>query len=98
MRTPIYTNKFEKDVKLCQKRGYKFDEFKKVLSKLINDEPLESKHRPHLLSGNYSGFWECHIKPDWLLIYQLSENLDQEGNIVEAFITFVRTGTHSDLF
>lgn len=98
MRTPIYTKKFEKDVKLCQKRRYNFDEFKKVLEKLINEEALEVKHKPHILSGDYDGFWECHIKPDWLLIYQYSETMDKEGNILEKFITFVRTGTHSDLF
>jgi mRNA interferase YafQ len=54
-------------------------------------------NRPHLLSGNYSGFWECHIKPDWLLIYQFSEETNENGEVIE-FVTFVRTGTHSDLF
>lgn len=97
MRTPVYTNKFEKDLKLCKRRNYDLTLVKDVMTKLINDEDLAENNRPHLLSGNYSGFWECHIKPDWLLIYQFSEETNENGEAIE-FVTFVRTGTHSDLF
>lgn len=97
MKKPVYTNKFEKDLKLCKKRNYDLEAIKDIIKRLINDEPLEEKHRPHLLSGNYSGFWECHIKPDWLLIYQFSEQKDENDEIIDCVI-FVRTGTHSDLF
>lgn len=61
---------------------------KAILTKLINEEPLDSKHRNHKLSGNYKGHWECHIEPDWLLIYRLTS----------TEVIFERTGSHSDLF
>lgn len=97
MRIPVYTNKFEKDLKLCKKRNYNLELIKDIITKLVNDEPLAVNNKPHLLSGDYSGFWECHIKPDWLLIYQFSEKINENNEVVE-FVTFVRTGTHSDLF
>ena len=90
MYTPIYQKRFEKDVKLMNKRKKKFDVFKEVISKLINEEELDIKYKPHKLSGNYTGLWECHIKPDWLLIYNIDYSTKE--------ITFIRTGTHSDLF
>jgi mRNA interferase YafQ len=90
MRTPIFLKKFKKELEKCRKRGLNVQDLRVVLERLINDEPLEVRHRPHLLSGNYVNHWECHIRPDWLLIYVL----DDEENT----ITLVRTGTHSDLF
>lgn len=90
MRTPIFTKKFEKELEKCKSRGLKLEEIKIVMKKLIQDIPLEPRNKNHTLSGNYSGCFECHIKPDWLLIYML----DNEKNT----ITFLRTGTHSDLF
>ena len=90
MYTPIYQKRFEKDVKLMKKRSKKFDVFKEVMSKLINEEELDIKYKSHKLSGNYSGLWECHIKSDWLLIYNIDYPTKE--------ITFIRTGTHSDLF
>ena len=70
------------------KRGKKFEDFKVVLSKLVEGETLEAKYRDHILSGQYKGTRECHIEPDWLLIYEATDK--------ELFL--VRTGTHTDLF
>ena len=88
MRTPVYTKRFEKDLKLMIKRGNDVDNIKAVIRKLIEEVPLERKHRDHLLIGNFKDRRECHIEPDWLLIYRLEENS----------IIFERTGTHADLF
>lgn len=84
------TNKFKKDFKLAMKRGLKADEFTKVVRMLANDVELPEKYRDYQLSGNYEGHRECHINPDWLLIYfKTNEDL---------VLTLVRTGSHSDLF
>lgn len=88
MRTPSYTRQFEKDVKRMRKRDKDVQWLKEVLSSLIAEEPLAERHRDHALIGNYKGRRECHIEPDWLLIYKLTGNE----------IIFERTGTHSDLF
>jgi mRNA interferase YafQ len=88
MRIPVYTNRFEKDLKKMIKRGYDTENIKAVIRKLIAEIPLERKHRDHLLIGNFKDRRECHIEPDWLLIYRLEENS----------IIFERTGTHSELF
>ena len=82
-----YTGKFKRDYKLAVKRKYDISLIDAVIRDLINEVPLHEKHRDHSLSGNYAGCRECHIKPDWLLIYQV-------GN---GTIVFERTGTHSDL-
>jgi len=88
MLKPDYTNRFKKDYKQAIKRNYDISLIDAVIRGLINEAPLVEKHKDHPLSGNYAGSRECHIKPDWLLIYQI-------GNGV---IVFERTGTHSDLF
>jgi mRNA interferase YafQ len=88
MRTPVYTNRFEKDLKLMIKRGSDPKSIKSIVRKLIDEIPLERKHRDHLLIGNFKDRRECHIEPDWLLIYRI------EGSM----IIFERTGTHTDLF
>ena len=88
MRTPVYTNRFEKDLKLMIKRGSDPESIKSIVRKLIDEIPLEHKHRDHLLIGNFKDRRECHIEPDWLLIYRLEESM----------IVFERTGTHADLF
>ena len=88
MRTPVYTNRFEKDLKLMIKRGSDPKSIKFIVRKLIDEIPLERKHRDHLLIGNFKDRRECHIEPDWLLIYRL------EGSL----IIFERTETHADLF
>ena len=88
MRTIQRTSQFKKDVKRLKKRGKVFEDFKDVISKLSKSEKLEAKFRDHILSGQYKGTRECHIEPDWLLIYELTDSK----------IILVRTGTHSDLF
>lgn len=84
------TSKFQKDLKRVQKRGYDINLLKEIIVKLSNGEPLPSKNRDHNLSGNYSNCRECHITPDWLLIYEVYEE--------ELYLYLTRTGTHSDLF
>ncbi len=86
----VPSNQFKKDLKLAQKRGYDLEKLKRVIDALANGEALEEKYRDHALAGNYGGFRECHIQPDWLLIYQT------DGERLLLFLT--RTGTHSDLF
>lgn len=71
-----------------KKRGKSFDDFKGVIQKLAKGEVLEERYRDHKLTGDYVGTRECHIEPDWLLIYEINE---------EELI-LIRTGTHSDLF
>ena len=88
MLKPEYTTKFKKDLKTVEKRNFDIDLLKDVIKKLCLEEPLPAKNRDHNLSGDWSGCRECHISPDWLLIYQV-------GN---GIIVFERTGTHSDLF
>ncbi len=83
-----YTGQFKKDYKLAMKRGFDILMIDSIIQDLINEKPLHEKYKDHALSGGYKGYRECHIKPDWLLIYQI-------GNGV---IVFERTGSHSDLF
>lgn len=82
------TSQFKKDVKRMQKRGKRFDVFKTVVEKLANGEELGPKHRDHALVGNYSGTRECHLEPDWLLIYEQTADS----------LILIRTGSHADLF
>jgi len=88
MRTPVYTRQFEKDIKLMQKRGKDFQKLKAVLVQLVAEEKLEENFRDHTLLGAYKGRRECHVEPNWLLIYKLKD----------SDIIFERTGSHSDLF
>ena len=83
-----YTNQFRKDFKLCIKRGYNMQLLKEIMLALENGEELIEKNRDHCLFGNYISYRECHIKSDWLLIYQIHSDV----------IVFDRMGTHSDLF
>ena len=85
-----YSKQFKKDFKLAQKRGLPMQELKDILEKLANGEPLEEKHHDHNLTGDYISFCECHIRPDWLLIYRINQG--------ELVLVAQRTGTHSDLF
>ena len=84
------TTKFEKDLKLMKKRGYDLKLLKEVIDILSNGEELSSKYKDHYLQGDYIGFKECHIKPDWLLVYKIDNNI--------LVLTLSRTGKHSDLF
>ncbi|WP_419421644.1 type II toxin-antitoxin system YafQ family toxin (plasmid) [Legionella sp. D16C41] len=88
MLKPITTKQFEKDVKLAIKRGKKTTKLREVMTMLLKQEKLPIKYRDHSLTGNYVNRRECHVEPDWLLIYKLENE----------FIIFERTGTHSDLF
>lgn len=82
------TTQFKKDIKLAQKRGKDLDKLKEALQLLVSGLPLPARLRDHLLIGQYKGTRECHIEPDWLLIYE-----DSEEEIV-----LIRTGSHNDLF
>ena len=84
------STRFKKDLKLAHKRGYKLSLLADVIEKLANGETLDEKYKDHNLSGDYSGFRECHVTPDWLLIYKISNN--------QLILFLSPTGTHSDLF
>lgn len=84
------TTRFQKDLKRIQKRGYDLELLTDVIRKLAAGEELPPKNRDHALVGDYSGCRECHIAPDWLLVYEI------DGNELLLYLT--RTGTHSDLF
>ena len=86
----ILSNQFKKDLKLASKRGYKLELLEKTVDKIANNIKLEDKYRDHALTGNYIGFRECHIQPDWLLVYRIEKD--------ELILFLSRTGSHSDLF
>ena len=90
MRTFSRTSQFKKDVKRAGKRGLNLAKLKAVLDLLIDGEPLPLEYKDHPLRGNFTGSRDCHIEPDWILIYNLSEK--------HSHVCFERTGTHSDLF
>ena len=83
-----FSKRAEKDLKLCSKRGYNKEDLKKVIAFLQETGTVPLTHRPHRLSGDYDGIWECHIKADWLLLWIVTDKT----------VTILRTGTHSDLF
>ena len=84
------TNKFNKSLKLCKKRGYDLTVLQHVIDLLQKTGNLPVKYKPHKLTGNYKNCWECHIKPDWLLIWKQNDQ--------ELVLLLLDTGTHSDLF
>ena len=86
--TPLFTKQFKQDLKLCKKRNCEIDKIKEIMTLLIGEITLPTRNRDHILVGNYKGRRECHIAPDWLLIYKIDKDC----------IIFERTGTHSDLF
>ena len=90
MTTLKTTAQFRKDYKLAKKRGLNLALLEDVIQTLLEEKPLDPKYRDHELTGNYAGFRECHIQPDWLLIYEVDSDL--------PMLTAARTGTHSDLF
>ena len=85
---PAYTSQFKKDWKRCGKSHLPMDELRDVMEQLIKRVPLASQYKDHQLRGNNKDFRECHIRPDWLLVYL----------ITKSDITFTRTGSHADLF
>lgn len=89
MLVPFYTNQFKKDVRKIKKSGKSdIQKLTDITEKLINEKKLEPKHKDHILTGNYKDHRECHIEPDWLLIYR----------IIDKEIFFIRTGSHPELF
>ncbi len=88
--TIIPTNKFKQDLKIINKRKYKIDLLKEVITLLAEGSTLPPKYKDHSLSGKYQSKRECHILPDWLLIYEYEKN--------QLILILSRTGTHSDLF
>jgi mRNA interferase YafQ len=83
-----FTGIFKRDRKRAGRRGKPLDKLDDLMRRLANEEKLEARFRDHKLSGEWEDFRECHIEPDWVLIYRTEANE----------ITFVRTGTHSDMF
>ncbi|WP_028572916.1 type II toxin-antitoxin system YafQ family toxin [Desulfonatronum lacustre] len=88
MRTPEYSGQFKRDVKLAKKRGKDVEKLKKLLALLIKGVPLPATYLDHPLKGEWIGFRDAHIEPDWVLIYKVS------GDVVR----FERTGKHADVF
>ena len=86
----VSSNRFKKDLKLAIKRGYNIKLLDDVVNILAMQNTLDEKYKDHELSGDFNGFRECHITPDWLLIYQVIDN--------ELILFLSRTGSHSDLF
>ncbi|MFG6330057.1 MAG: type II toxin-antitoxin system YafQ family toxin [Lachnospiraceae bacterium] len=84
------TTKFQRDLKRIQKRGYDMSLITEVIKKLAAGEPLPERNKDHPLSGDYAGCRECHVTPDWLLIYEIVDET--------LMLYLTRTGTHSDLF
>ena len=89
-RDIIWTSKFKKDYRLAMKRGLDISLLDDCIRMLANREELPPRFCDHDLSGNWSGYRECHVKPDWLLIYRIEDN--------DLVLVLTRTGTHSDLF
>ncbi len=90
-RKIVFTNQFKRDLKRMTRQGRDEREMFVVVEWLANDTKLADKYRDHALTGNYKGYRECHIAPDWLLIYKLTN----EGTLL---LVLTRTGTHNDLF
>lgn len=86
----LLTSKFKKDYKLAKKRHLDMQLLDDVIRKLSRGEQLEPQNNDHILTGNWSGYHECHIQPNWLIIYKIDNN--------QLILTLTRTGTHSDLF
>lgn len=86
----VASNRFKKDLRLAIRRGYNMALINEVVNTLAAQNPLDARYKDHELGGEYKGFRECHITPDWLLVYQIINN--------ELVLYLLRTGTHSDLF
>ena len=90
MLTPVYYGSFKKDRKLLKKQNKDMNKLTEVMALLVNEQPLLPRHENHPLHGNYKNWWECHVEPDWLLIYRFEK--------AARLVIFNRTGSHSDLF
>lgn len=89
-REIVWTTQFKRDYKLAMKRHLRIDLLDDVIRMLSRGELLPEKYRDHALTGNWIGYRECHLLPDWLLVYRIEDDI--------LVLTLVRTGTHSDLF
>lgn len=85
-----FSTQFKKDLKLAQKQGKNMDRLFAIIEKLSNGESLEERFRDHALTGNYKGCRECHVEPDWLLIYEYYDDV--------LVLLLSRIGSHSELF
>jgi len=85
-----YSGKFKKSYKLCKRRGLNIEKFEQVVRLLSENGTLPAKYHPHILTGKYNGVWECHIEPDWLLLWK--------QNDTDLILILLDTGTHSDIF
>ena len=85
-----YTNRFKKDFKRCKKRGLDISILEKAIELLRLKGNLPQTYKPHKLTGKYTNCWECHLMPDWLLVWQQNDK--------ELILLFTNTGTHSDIF
>ena len=93
MKKPLYvvwTSQFKREYKIAKKRGLEMALLNEIVEKLANHEDLTPNNRDHALTGSYRGFRECHIQPDWLLIYKIEDDI--------LVLTLSRTGSHTDLF
>ena len=90
MLSPVPTRQFTRDVRRAVKRGKDIGKLTAVINMLCADTPLPDRCRDHALSGNYSGFRDCHVEPDWILVYRVER--------VQLHLVLFRTGTHADLF
>ena len=86
----VFLNSFKRDLRIIKRRGYDLELLSTVIDTLQAGEKLSAKHKNHNLIGKYKGCRECHITPDWLLIYKITED--------KLFLLLSRTGTHSNLF
>ena len=86
----LFSNQFKRSYKKCLKRGFNKALFEEVITLLAETGTLPSRYKPHKLSGEWKGLWDCHIQPDWLLIW--------EQHDMELILILTDTGTHSDLF
>lgn len=84
------TRQFMKDLKIAKRRGLDIEILNEVVRLISEEQPLPVKNKDHKLTGNYAGYRECHIQPDWLLIYSIDSRV--------SILNLIRTGTHSDLF
>ena len=90
MLTPQESTRFRRDLRRLKRRGKDLEKLKSVVRLLVEEQTLPERHRDHNLVGDWSGYRDCHIEPDWLLIYKIDRD--------EKILTLVRTGTHSELF
>ena len=90
MYTIRFTGEFKRQMKLCERRGYDMELLRTAIQILSAEGKLPEKYQPHLLHGNREGQWECHIQPNWLLVWELRD--------MELVLVMLNTGTHSDLF